>query len=296
MIHMLQNMKKFMFSMDNIKQGYYPLPQREKTAQVQVQQVQVQQVQVQQVQVQQAQVQQVQQKEKQVQQEKTTFNNADTRPFTPSQKDKLFWCFYIIIHGYEEYEMNRSTSFSVEKRIKIEAVEKLKTIKTKLKELKLKRTELEDELVHQQMITVKGLYALCLIHDVSITYIYNRKYCELNKTDTTSKRAIIIQNEKREDSLRSTTSASSTTNASSSTTNASSSTTSAVDDAFYKKIQEEYWYIENIQKPLKAVSAYTLKELQDISQRLHIELCITQDSKSKSKSKSKLYQEILQHL
>ena len=294
MIHMLQNMKKFMFSMDNIKQGYYPLPQREKTAQVQVQQVQVQQAQVQQVQVQalavqqkekqtqvqQAQVQQVQ--EKQVQQV-TTFNNADTRPFTPSQKDKLFWCFYIIIHGYEEYEMNRSTSFSVEKRIKIEAVEKLKTIKTKLKELKLKRTELEDELVHQQMITVKGLYALCLIHDVSITYIYNRKYCELNKTDTTSKRAIIIQNEKREDSLRW-------------TTNASSSTTSAVDDAFYKKIQEEYWFIENIQKPLKAVSAYTLKELQDISQRLHIELCITQDSKSKSKSKSKLYQEILQHL
>ena len=271
---LLQNMKKFMFSTDNIKQGYYPLQQKEKQTQVQALAVQ--------------------QKEKQtqVQQEKTTFNNADTRPFTPSQKDKLFWCFYIIIHGYEEYEMNRSTSFSVEKRIKIEAVEKLKTIKTKLKELKLKRTELEDELVHQQMITVKGLYALCLIHDVSITYIYNRKYCELNKTDTTSKRGIIIQNEKREDSLRWTTSASASSTAS------ASSITSAIDDAFYKKIQEEYWYIENIQKPLKAVSAYTLKELQDISQRLHIELYIKDDDeqKSKSKSKSKLYQEILQHI
>lgn len=286
-------MKPFMFSMDNIKQGYYPLYYKEtlkapapapalasapalktaltsalktapesalktasapKTASAQV--------------------------------PTTTFNNIDTRPFTPSQKDKLFWCFFIIIHGYEEYEINRTSSFSIEKKIKIEAVEQLKMIKDKLKELKLKRTELEYELVHQPTISIKGLYALCLIHNVSITYVYNRKYCELNKTDTVLKRAIIIQNEKKEDSLRWMTSVSSNTSVG----------VSSSDNAFYKKIQEEYWHIENIQKPLKAVSAYTIKELQDISQRLQIDLYTTLNDKQKPKSKSKLYQEILQHI
>ena len=25
--------------------------------------------------------------------------------FSPSEKDKLFWCFYILINGFEEYEL-----------------------------------------------------------------------------------------------------------------------------------------------------------------------------------------------
>jgi hypothetical protein len=205
----------------------------------------------------------------------------DTRPFTPFQKDKLFWCFFIIIKGYEEYEMSRTNSFSVEKRIKIEAVEKLKTIKDKLKELKFKRTELENELVHQPTISVKGLYALCLVYDVSLTYIYGRTYCEMNKT-ATDKKGTIIQNEKKEASLRWFTS----------DNDSSNSSNSSNDDVFYKKIQEEYWLIENIQKPLKASSAYTIKELQDISIKLHIDLNTTVNDKQKSKTKSKLYEEI----
>jgi hypothetical protein len=214
----------------------------------------------------------------------TRVTPIDTKPFTPFQKDKLFWCFFIIIKGYEEYEMSRTNSFSVEKRIKIEAVEKLKTVKDKFKELKLKRTELENELVNQPTISIKGLYALCLVHDVSITYVYGHKYCELNKNDTTTEttRAIIVQNERKEDSLR----------WFSNSNDSSTFGTSNNDDAFYKKIQEDYWLIENIQKPLKAASAYTIKELQDICVKLQIDLNAIVNNKPKPKTKTKLYQEI----
>ena len=175
--------------------------------------------------------------------------------------------------------MSRTNSFSVEKRIKIEAVEKLKTIKDKLKELKLKRTELENELVNQPTISVKGLYALCLVHDVSITYVYGRKYCEINKNDTSeTTRAIIVQNERKEDSIKWFANHDNSNNSN--------------DDAFYKKIQEEYWLIENIQKPLKAASSYTIKELQDICVKLQIDLNTTINDKQKPKNKTKLYQEI----
>ena len=200
----------------------------------------------------------------------------DVAPFTPYNKDKLFWCIYIFIYGYEEYELNRSNAFSVEKRIKIETVEHLKSIKDKLKELKLKRTELETELVHQPCISVKGLYALCLIHDVSVTYIAGRKYSILNPDAT--KKCIIIRNGKNEDSLR--------------------WSDGANDEAFHKKIQEDYWYIENIQKPLKAPSAYSLKEIQDICSKLQIDLyaSVNEKQKQKLKTKTTLYQEILQYI
>jgi hypothetical protein len=77
--------------------------------------------------------------------------------YTPYNKgDKLFWCFYIILNGYEDYELNKSNAFAIEKQFKIQSVEKLKSIKSKLKEMKLKRTEMEDELANKQKITIKG--------------------------------------------------------------------------------------------------------------------------------------------
>ena len=212
--------------------------------------------------------------------EYNTKNTIENKPyktnkyesFIPFQKDKLFWCFYIILKGYDEYEMNRSTFFTIEKQIKIEAVEKLKTIKDKLKELKLKRTDLEDELVNKQVITTKGLYALCLIHNVSITYIYGRKYCELFSSEN-GKQGIIVKNDKNEDTLRW-------------SSNENNDNKDSIDE-YIKKIQDEYWLIENIQKPLNAPSSYSSNDLHVIT--------IVND-KIKSKTKKQLYEEILEHL
>lgn len=206
--------------------------------------------------------------------------NVPTAPFTPFQKDKLFWCFFILLKGYEEYEMARTSAFSIEKKIKIETVEKLKGIKEKLKALKLKRTELEDNLVNHSTISLKGLCALCLVHNISVTYVYGRKYCVINEqvqevpTVQEVKKGIIIQNSKKEDSLR----------------------WHDASDDFMTNIRENYWFIENIQKPLNAPSAYTLKDLQDICRKLEIPLETTVNEKSKQKTKSKLYEEILAHL
>lgn len=208
-------------------------------------------------------------------------NKSSVGLITPHNKDKLFWCFFIILKGYEEYQMCGTNSFSVQNSIKIEVVEKLKTIKDKLKELKLKRTELEDELVNKAFITVKGLTALCLIHNISITYIFGRKFCEINPQPDITKKHIIIQNHKKEDSLR-------------------LSDDDAEESAFLKQIHDEYWFIENIQKPLNAPSAYSVKELQEICERLQIDTFTTanesQTQKQKPKTKKQLYEEILEQI
>jgi hypothetical protein len=204
-------------------------------------------------------------------------NKSSVGLITPHNKDKLFWCFFIILKGHEEYQMCGTNSFSVQNSIKIEVVEKLKTIKEKLKELKLKRTELEDELVNKPFITVKGLTALCLIHNISITYIFGRKFCEINPQPDITKKHIIMQNHKKEDSLR-------------------LSDDEAEESAFLKQIHDDYWFIENIQKPLNAPSAYSVKELQEICERLQIDTFTTANEKQKPKTKKQLYEEILEQI
>ena len=67
-----------------------------------------------------------------------------------------------------------------------------------------------------------------------------------------------------------------------------------VNDEFLTKIKQDYWHIENIQKPLKAPSAYTLPELQEIANKLQISTHVQVNEKSKAKVKTALYEEILQ--
>ena len=204
----------------------------------------------------------------------------DLSIFTPSQKDKLFWCFFIIANGYQEYELSSINSFVNEKNFKIETVEKLKLIKDKLKEFKLRRTELEEEFVSNEKISLKGLLALCLMYDVSITYVYGKKYCKLNYNDSNNKVGIIIQNDKKEDSIKW----------------IMNKETNNEIKKYLQDVYDNYWYIENVQKPLKSPASYSTSELHDICNKLNINIEVMNDktNKLKSKTKKQLYDEILQ--
>jgi hypothetical protein len=198
----------------------------------------------------------------------------DDTSFTPFQKDKLFWCFYVLLNGFTEYEMHHTGHFAIEKAFKISSVEKLRGMKGQIKELKLKINEVEDELVNKEQISIKGLHVLCLVHNVSITYIYGKQYCEFFYGDTV--KGIIQRNEKKEHSL-------------------------LYEDTLLETIKQTHWFIENVQKPLKAPTAYTVKELQDICEKLDITLTFKQKTTlgqivEKNKLKKELYEDILAKL
>ena len=187
--------------------------------------------------------------------------------FMPFQKDKLFWCFYIILYGYEEYELNKNNAFIVEKKVKINAIEKLRqgtngvganavgasACKLGPKQL----ADIEDELCNQPVLTLIGLNALCICHNVSIFYVHKRKYYDLNILG--EKKGTIVNQSLKYD----------------------------LDNAF---VRENYLHIENINKPIKAISGYTIKELQAMCKKL--DLAIT-DENGKNKLKNSLYQDIV---
>ena len=187
--------------------------------------------------------------------------------FSPSEKDKLFWCFFVLVNGFEEYELSKKSSFKCEKEFKILSVEKLSAFKDKLKELKLKKTEIQDELVNQNVIGIKALYALCIINNMNLLYVKDRLLYELNTGADSEFKVIINENNNIYIPYN-------------------------LDDSKLAFYRENYWKIENIQKPLNAFSGYSLGELQDICKKLNISLV----NDNKKKTKKELYENILTKL
>jgi hypothetical protein len=188
--------------------------------------------------------------------------------FIPRRKDKLFWSFYILINGFDAYEFGRNDAFKTEKAFKIAAVEKLRDMKDDLKAAKLRRPEVEDELVNQQVITIKGLHALCMAYHASLTYVVGRKYYEWNCGDEYE--GIFVAGDTGDTGIR-----------------------YEMDQDFLTKVRTEYWKVDNYIKPMKAPASYAIKELQDITIRLGLSIL---EENGKKRNKKTLYEQILTRL
>lgn len=126
------------------------------------------------------------QKDKNKEYVKPSIIKRDTT-YKPTQKDSLFWCFYIIKYGFSKYEMEIGNQhFVIEKQEKIKYIEMLRENKYKdiLKTHKIKPlTSIEDNLANQDRISIKTFFALCVIENINIILIDKRKLYETIMTD-----------------------------------------------------------------------------------------------------------------
>ena len=205
----------------------------------------------------------------------TITENKKYNNFTPHNFDKLFWCFYIILNGLDNYEINKEHYFETEKNFKIKSVEKLRKFMTDSSDIKSYNVnEIEDELVNQKKISLKTLHCLCVIYGINIIYTYDNKYYEFiyDKTESTNGHVdgIIFLNNNKEPTLK-----------------------LDFNNEYISNIRKNYWQIESVAKPLKSPSAYNAKEIQDICSKLNIPL---NDPMGKKKTKPMLYEDILKTL
>lgn len=150
----------------------------------------------------------------------------------------------------------------------------MKDIKDTLKGLKLRKSELESELVSDDTIGLKALYALCLLHNTAVVCVIGRKYIDIRPPVPALapaeplKKGIIVLNDRGEYALR-----------------------NDNDGVFLQDIYANYWRMDSIGKAgLKCCAAYTLADLNEICRRLLIPV---QTPEGKSKTKPRMYQEIL---
>jgi len=191
--------------------------------------------------------------------------------FIPKEKDGLFWSYFVMKNGFSTYEYPNTTSFVNEKALKIKCIDDLRLHKQQLKNQKIRNIKeiCEDELVNKEQISIKTFTALCVIANINFLYIENRKcfpfICEQDETVN-----IIRKNGNHY---------------------------SCEMNVSQEKIQEymtKYFIVDNIEKPLKAMSSYKSQELEDLCSKLEI-LLDANDKKSKI-TKQFMYEKLVQHL
>lgn len=96
----------------------------------------------------------------------------------PKDKDKLFWAFYIMLRGEDDYKYLK-TKFVVEKEIKISAVETMHKMSNVFKQHKLNKGRIETELSGDAVLTLEGFFGLCIIHNMSAMFMKRNCYFEL---------------------------------------------------------------------------------------------------------------------
>ena len=196
-------------------------------------------------------------------------------------KDKLFWAFYIMLHGEDAYKYLK-TKFITEKEIKIGAVEKMRKLPNVFKQHKLNKVRIENELSGDVPLTLEGFYGLCVIYNISAIFMKRNCYCELYGVGDSSVTHIV---EEVEGGL-----------------GIHVFKTKEASSEFVKQVRESKWKMENVLTPIKSISSYTHAELLEIYNKVmcinnsnNKEIGFTESFKEK-KTKQFLYDHICKYL
>jgi hypothetical protein len=197
----------------------------------------------------------------------------------PKQKDTLFWCFYIMMHGDVAYEMLQPINLIAEKKIKIEYIEKIRQNKILIKQHKYATlTHIENHLLNEPKIDIKTFFSLCVLENLNVFYIHKKTYFELLMNDDMNN-IFILKNFDN-------------TSSSSSISHQKYGFEPETYETI-KNYKKELFHVENLEKPVKAISAYKLGDLIDFCNKLGLEVIhpVTQ----KPKKKQELYEALIQY-
>ena len=197
--------------------------------------------------------------------------------FFPIEKDSLFWSFYIMKNGEASYEMIDFKNLIIEKKIKIEYVEKLRNEKQLLKTYKFATlTHIENQLANEQRIDVNTFLTLCVLENLNVFYLNKNTYFELLMNDSN-----VIHLIKKN-----------FVNGNSYVANFGYKVENKESEEI-TKYKNNLYKIDNIDKPIKSISAYKVNELIEFCNKLSIE--IVNSETKKNKNKNDLYESLIQY-
>ena len=170
-----------------------------------------------------------------------------TDAFIPKYKDTLFWCFYIMIKGWDAFYLVGRNSFSIEKECKISHIEMLRNNKELLKKNKWNRRCIEKDLLNNKILSTTSFICLCALHNINVTLVEEHYFYVYVHPNTKANPFYIIKNQGRyglyNDSL----------------------------PAMQKKLNN-MWEINNLIKPLRGCSAYKVGDLKKICKQININI------------------------
>ena len=192
--------------------------------------------------------------------------------FIPKENDALFWCYYIILNGDTTYEMLNNRNILVEKKYKIDYVNKIRTNKQIVKTYKIDTlTNIENNLANDNCINIKTIMTLCAIDKINIIFISKKTYFELLMND--DKPIYVIRETETKYTKK--------------------YGFEVIDTNMLEEIRKTFYKVEILDKPIKALSSYKVQDLIDICNKLVID--IVNKETGKNKTKNELYESIIQY-
>lgn len=192
--------------------------------------------------------------------------------FNIKEKDKLFWCLYIIQNGVIDYKMCRHKRFSIEHEIKIKYIENQKDFRSEIKMNKLITLHnFELGLLNQKPISPNLFLTLCSIENKNIIYAKRNIYFKNYPNDDSD---VYIVTETINDNIE--------------------IEITTKDNVEVKNITSSKIKTNNVMIPIRGIAYYKLSELQDICEKCNI--CYINKTTNKSYKKQDLYEQIVQYL
>ena len=192
--------------------------------------------------------------------------------FRPAlNQDPMFWCLYVMMHGAFKYEQlaNRFTAEQDGKRDQIIMLrENGKTLK-QTTGIKFSASTIEGDIMSQR-ISLHAFQVLVRLNSLNAVFVnpHNRVYAEFISDAVSDKPVHVIERGIQ---------------------NPKCMTMTQATEAQLTAIRATHYRIENLQKPIKSASAYTVAELTEMCHQLKIQL------KPKMK-KTELYEVIAKQL
>lgn len=189
--------------------------------------------------------------------------------FIPNTGDNLFWCWYIFKNGIKEYNVLQDKYFIIEKTKKIDWIPFLRENKKIFKPLKYKLSDLENNLVNEPSMHITTLETICFLKSINFVVIKNKMIYKNLQEDCEDNDIIILKYYSKENKY---------------------GIFINSNKNCITKLEENLFRVNSIKKPLKSISTYKLKDLQDMAEKLNI--CLISKISNKKKTKKILYSNI----
>ena len=101
---------------------------------------------------------------------------------TNNNAKSLFWAFFCILKGDDEYHLHQNNLFKIKNDFSMKFVETLKKEKVFMKQYKIRFHDVEASILYDNDINLMTLRALALFYKLKLCFIINNRYYIIEMT------------------------------------------------------------------------------------------------------------------
>jgi hypothetical protein len=200
--------------------------------------------------------------------------------------DTFFWCFYKLHLEVSDKDLEYINTFTTEKEFKFSVIEKIQSSKELLKKHKIQRNAVTAEITNDKKISLNTFKALCILYNINIVVIKDNNTYSCFTDNNLENNSDTIDNLDTYHAIK-------LMYKNTSSINKNFEIIMNVDKLELQDAVNNYYYVKDLNKPLKSISSYKSVEMIEIAQKLNI---ILTDEHGKKKTKIALYAESVKKL